>query len=89
MTLNPVEKSKTFKIIEKEEISMKNSVTTDIIERMENDNIVQECKDDSVINVDLEMKTDFSKMMTETANEARIINKRKQNKDNRPHGIIM
>merc|ERR1719430_3127534 len=72
----------------KEEISMKNSVTTNIIERMENNNIVQECKDDSVINIDLEMRTDSNKMMTETANEARIINKRKQNKNNRPHGII-
>jgi len=81
---DPVEKSKTFK----EEITMKNIVNTEIIERMENDNIVQECKDDSVINVDLAMKTNSNKMMTETANEARIINKRKQNKDNRPHGII-
>jgi len=84
----PVEKLKTFNIIEKEEIGMKKRESTGIIESIENNDNVQKCKDDSVTNSDLAMETDSNKMMTETTNEARIINKRKQNKDSRPHGII-
>ena len=53
---------------------------------MENTNNVKKCKD--VTNVDLEMKTDSNKMSAETTNEARVINKIQENKDNRPHGII-
>ena len=67
---------------------MKKRESTGIIESIENNDNVEKCKDDYVTNSDLAMETDSNKMMTETTNEARIINKRKQNRDSRPHGII-
>jgi len=79
-------KLNTFNLIENEEFNIENRVTTETIRIMENTNNIKKCKD--VTNVDLEMKTDSNKMRTETTNEARVINKIQENKDNRPHGII-
>jgi len=81
-------KSNTFNMIENEEFNIKNRETHETIKMkiMENIITVKKCKD--VTNVDLEMKTDSNKIRAETTNEARVINKIQENKDNRPHGII-
>jgi len=79
-------KSTTFNMIENEEFNIKNRETPETIKIMENIITVKKCKD--VTNVDLEMKTDSNKIRAETTNEARVINKIQENKDNRPHGII-
>jgi len=79
-------KSNTFNMIENEEFNIKNRETPETIKIMENIITVKKCKD--VTNVDLEMKTDSNKIRAETTNEARVINKIQENKDNKPHGII-
>ena len=73
-------------MIENEEFNIKDRETPETIKIMENMNTVKKCKD--VTNVDLEMKTESNKIRAETTNEARVINKIQENKDNKPHGII-
>ena len=78
-------KSNTFNMIENEEFNINKRLTPETIKIMENTNNIKKCKD--VTNVDLEMKTESYKVRAETTNEARVINKIQENKDNRPHGI--